>query len=365
MGEVRSLQNNNDPEVDFERICIFYSAINIGYLGMAIAVTFLGFFIHQYSSSMLAWIWVAAVYISYIPRIWLSIQFKRKLDKNEITKNNIKPWENYHFYNSFLPFIIFSAAVFMPYEENEYTGVLFTAFIVTLMIANAVLIYSTSMKVTFLFMNITMVALITRCFLMQELQATVLGVFLVVAYLFLMRLIHRQNKILLENIALKIENRHLSLIDPLTKLWNRRHLDLYINKLISISKRNNEPFSIILLDIDHFKEYNDTHGHNAGDALLIKLANIFIECSRDQDLIIRYGGEEFLVVLPNTNINQAEITADRILARVRASIGVTISAGLAVYANQTSFDQLVQDADAALYSAKRDGRDKYIVATAN
>jgi len=349
--------------VDFERICFFYSASNVGYLGMAIAVSFLGFFISQYSSSTLAWIWVTAVYVSYIPRIWLSIQFRRKLNRQEITKDNIKPWEEYHFYNSFLPFLTFSAAIFMPYEKNEYTGVLFTAFIVTLMIANAVLIYSTSKKVIFLFMNIAMVALIARCFWMQELQATVLGVFLLVAYLFLRRLILMQNRILLENIALKIENKNLSLIDPLTRLWNRRYLNLYTDKLINITKRNNEPFSIILLDIDYFKEYNDTHGHNAGDALLSKLADIFMECSRDQDLVVRHGGEEFLFILPNTNIQQAEITADRILAKVRASIGITISAGLATYDHQMSFDQLVHAADTALYEAKRNGRDKYIVAT--
>lgn len=359
-----SLENGDNLELDFERICFLYSASNIGYLGMLIAVSFLAYFVGQLSSFNLAATWMIIVCLSYLPRVVLSIVFNRKLKNDEIKKYNVRRWEKYHFYSSILPFTSFSAVVFFPYGDDAFTGVLFSAFIMIAVMANGFLLYSTSKSIILLFINIAFLFLVARCFWEQDIQFTTLGSFLVITYFFMRRLIFRQSRIILENISLKIENKNQSLTDPLTKLWNRRRLDLYIDKLINISRRNNEPFSIIFLDIDHFKRYNDTHGHNAGDALLIKLADIFIECSRDQDLIIRYGGEEFLIVLPNTNIKQAEIIAERILERIRGSTDVTISAGLATYSDHISFDKLIHEADEALYNAKKTGRNKYTVATA-
>jgi len=180
-----------------------------------------------------------------------------------------------------------------------------------------------------------------------------------------MRLAHKQNKVLIENISLRIESKNQSLIDPLTKLWNRRRLYLFIEKLIPTAQRSGEPFIVIMLDIDHFKEFNDTHGHNAGDDLLVAISGILLRCSRSQDLVIRYGGEEFMMVLPSTNIEQASILAERIHTTVNKNTDVTISAGVAVYSDKMDFKQLVQQADNALYAAKEDGRDKFIVAGAH
>ena len=151
-------------------------------------------------------------------------------------------------------------------------------------------------------------------------------------------------------------------MDPLTKLGNRRRLYLYIDKLIPTSRRSDEPFSIIIADIDNFKQYNDTHGHNAGDDLLVAVAKRILESTRDQDLVVRYGGEEFMVVLPLTNIEQAKILAKRMCATVKADTAVTISAGLAVYSINMDFAQLVHEADEALYGAKDAGRDNFKVA---
>lgn len=131
--------------------------------------------------------------------------------------------------------------------------------------------------------------------------------------------------------------------------------------LVPVSRRRGEPFTIILLDVDHFKQYNDTHGHSAGDELLVKLGQILNECSRDQDLVVRYGGEEFMLVLPSTNAEDARILANRISGAVREKTDVTISAGLAMQTTDSELDDLIQQADDKLYSAKMSGRDAVVV----
>ena len=241
-------------------------------------------------------------------------------------------------------------------------SVLFCAVIFMLLISGGILAHSTSKGLVMVFINITLLSLIVKFFLMEDLIFTILACYIIIAYILLMRLLLKLNKLLVENISLKIESKNQSLMDPLTRLWNRRRLYLYIEKLIPASHRSGEPFSMIMLDIDHFKIFNDTHGHNEGDDLLVEVSRILLKCSRDQDLVVRYGGEEFMVVLPSTNIEQAKIIAERINTTVKKNTDVTISAGLAVYSDKMDFNQLVQQADDALYIAKEDGRDRFVVA---
>ena len=358
-------KDKTNPELDFERICILYANAKLGYFGIFLSLFFLGFIVSRLVSPKIALAWMVAVLLAYIPRLLLSIRFKRKLEKKEITPENIGPWEHYFFLNTFLPFTCFTTVVFLPYKENTFVGILFCAVTILSMIAGGSMAYSTSKKLILLFMNLTLLSLIARCFWMQDILFMALAGYLITGYVILTKLIFKQNKTLLENIALKIENRNQSFIDPLTKLWNRRRLYLFTDKMVQLSKRSGEPFSLIILDIDHFKQYNDTHGHNAGDKILIKISKILLDCSREQDLVVRYGGEEFMVVLPNTNINQTKIIAERIHTNVRKITDVTISAGLAQYTDQLNFDHLVQQADEALYAAKNNGRDRFTLATAS
>ena len=354
--------NNNNLELEFERINIFYVNSSFAYLGSAISVLFLGFIVYKYASPNMAFLWVLAVFVSFLPRIITSIIFKRKLNNHEITPNNISPWERYYILNSIFPFLCFASVIFIPYQENTFISILFCTVIILSMVSGGVLTYSTSTGVMMLHINISMLSLIAKYFWMQNIIFTVLGCYLIIAYILLMRLAKKHNKAFIENISLKIESKNQSLIDPLTKLWNRRRLYLFIEKLIPASRRSGEPFSIIMLDIDHFKKFNDTHGHNAGDDLLVEVSGILLKCSREQDLVVRYGGEEFIVVLPSTNIEQAKVIAERIHASIKENTDVTISAGLAIYSDQMDFEKLVKQADKALYAAKEDGRNRFIVA---
>lgn len=140
------------------------------------------------------------------------------------------------------------------------------------LISGSILSYSTSLPVIFLFMSASMLPLITKAFWMQEPQFNALGLLLVIAYLILSALIPRQNRLLVENIILRIENEHQSLTDPLTELGNRRRLYLLVETLLPSSLRRKDPFSVVMLDIDNFKLYNDKFGHSAGDDLLVTIS---------------------------------------------------------------------------------------------
>jgi diguanylate cyclase (GGDEF)-like protein len=355
-------KEETNPELDFERINILYENTNVGYFGIAAGVLFFGYMIDQLASIQVAYPWMIAVGIAYIPRIIISVTFSRKMKAREITFENVKPWENYFFYSSIIPFLCFSSAVFIPFEQNEFIALLYYAVIVMTLISGGILSYSTSLPAIFLFMNASMLPLIVKTFWIQEALFNALGLLLLIAYLLISRLIPRQNKLLVENIALRIENEHQSLTDPLTKLGNRRRLYLLIETLVPSSLRRKDPFSIVLLDIDNFKLFNDEFGHSAGDELLVEVSDLLKDCSRDQDLVVRYGGEEFLLVLPSTTLEAAQILVERIRRAIKAKTAVTLSGGIATHCEQLSFEQLIEKADQCLYAAKHEGKDRFVFA---
>jgi diguanylate cyclase (GGDEF) domain len=168
----------------------------------------------------------------------------------------------------------------------------------------------------------------------------------------------RQLGMALENIRLYEEARTLSLHDPLTGLANRRYLDISYDNLVARSKRHSQPFSLMLLDIDHFKLYNDTHGHNQGDRILMQVADILRSSIRCTDLAVRYGGEEFLLLISDSKADATYELAQRIRQQVIREIGITISIGISDYHADDLLETLIQKADTALYYAKSQGRDR-------
>lgn len=163
-----------------------------------------------------------------------------------------------------------------------------------------------------------------------------------------------------ENARLHAEVRSLSLTDPLVRLPNRRHLDLFLQTEFGAAQRG-RPLCVVLFDLDRFKDYNDTHGHYAGDQALLRFAAILTHGTRSMNLAARYGGEEFVAVLSQSTPDGAYIYADRIRAAVENEFEgkLTVSAGLAGYddAYATPAD-MISAADAALYRAKQAGRNR-------
>jgi len=156
--------------------------------------------------------------------------------------------------------------------------------------------------------------------------------------------------------------------DPLTNLYNRRHFSEIIGSLFSMSRRGNNPLSILIIDIDDFKNINDTHGHHIGDFVIKSLANIFINTIRKSDIAIRYGGEEFLLLLTNTNEDNAKIIAEKLRKQVEDTtlntknaidLKFTISIGVStVKKGDVTIDTATENADKALYIAKRSGKNQ-------
>jgi diguanylate cyclase (GGDEF)-like protein len=159
---------------------------------------------------------------------------------------------------------------------------------------------------------------------------------------------------------LVVSVRHLADRDGLTGLANRRRLETDLARELSRSRRTRTPISLLMLDLDRFKEFNDEMGHLQGDAHLRRAAVLWLAELRDTDLLVRYGGEEFAAILPDTGSADARTTADRL--REATPHGQTSSAGVATWDGREDMASLIGRADAALYEAKVAGRDRVVVA---
>ena len=162
--------------------------------------------------------------------------------------------------------------------------------------------------------------------------------------------------------------------DPLTSLYNRRYFEEEVKKQIIKAKTTNLPYSILMLDADHFKKVNDTYGHKVGDKVLIELATRAEKALRDKDIVARYGGEEFIIFLPEINVIQAEKVADRLRQSISTivvysddnqEVRFTVSVGVSSSDISDNVDTLVKTADEALYRAKQNGRNRVEVFTKN
>lgn len=163
--------------------------------------------------------------------------------------------------------------------------------------------------------------------------------------------------------AANTELRRLATTDPLTGVWNRRHFQEVAQRAIAESRRYGTTLSVLVIDLDHFKRVNDSFGHQVGDDTLVAVSERLMRELREVDVLSRWGGEEFLVLLPQCGLDDAAALADR-LRRVLAGspllddVTVTASIGITAYVADDDLDSLVKRADDAVFAAKADGRDR-------
>jgi diguanylate cyclase (GGDEF)-like protein len=172
----------------------------------------------------------------------------------------------------------------------------------------------------------------------------------------------QQVSVALDNRSLQFANR----VDPLTRLYNRGYMSDRMREEMLRTSRTNRPFTLLLLDIDHFKNVNDTYGHQAGDEILVALSLLLKRSCRASDAICRYGGEEIALILVDTPLPGAKTFAENIRKTIESepftipdgkTIRITASMGLAEFPSQAGgMQELVKHADDALYKAKREGR---------
>jgi diguanylate cyclase (GGDEF)-like protein len=182
-----------------------------------------------------------------------------------------------------------------------------------------------------------------------------------------------------ENIALALANLQLreelhaqSIRDPLTGLFNRRYLEESLKQLLHFARRKKQPLGMIMLDVDYFKRFNDTYGHDAGDLVLQKIAAYLQNNIRGSDIACRYGGEEMIIILPEASLENTRQRAEQLRAGIKGlkirhnnqSLDkITVSLGVSAYPeNGNSSQELFEAADSALYQAKAQGRDRVITA---
>lgn len=158
----------------------------------------------------------------------------------------------------------------------------------------------------------------------------------------------------------------LSAIDPLTEVYNHRYFQQRLNEEIARAERNKSPLALIFVDVDHFKEYNDQNGHVMGDQALKKTAAFLDEVTRVHDVVCRYGGDEFVIILPECDAINAAVISERLVnsfnlldlpGRMSSNVNLTLSMGVSDYPNYSlDMEELIHQADRALYMAKEAGR---------
>ena len=188
----------------------------------------------------------------------------------------------------------------------------------------------------------------------------------------LLTMIAVQASLIIENIHLSEKTKLLSITDGLTNLFNHRHFHEKITQELNDAKKNNSPLSLVMADVDYFKEYNDLNGHPAGDEVLRQVAKIFMDGTKGSDTVARYGGDEFVFIFPNTLKKNAFRLCQRLNKKIKnfkfvkekeqPNKDLTVSMGVATFPDDASTaEALIKKADTALYHAKEQGKDRVAI----
>lgn len=349
-------------KLEFERINDFFSKTKGVYAGTTFNVVITSQLIAPFATVKAITIWVISIIVCYIPRIVMTVLFFRSKRAQKLSIDNIQQWEDRTFLYSILPFLAISSIAFMPFEGGIRAGFVVAALSLMSLLVGGVIIYNSSKKVISLYLYICLGCLIVRCLFEGSYYFYTLAVYFLVILVFVRKLVIRQYSLFIEHIETRLQFEKESLTDPLTGLPNRRRLQIFMEKFMPASQRTGHEFQIVMIDIDHFKNYNDAHGHILGDKLLRDFARLVKKKIRSSDLFVRYGGEEFALIL---TANSPEISLPflaELMLNIEKKLGITVSAGIASSKMSEDFKQLLKLADGALYQSKQQGRNQITIA---
>lgn len=257
---------------------------------------------------------------------------------------------------SIFPFVLF---IFFPYI-HRWSLLILPAFLIISVypkwnVAILIALFLSTLKYTFVFIRPDFSSKVLFDLMIGTVENYL--IFFTVAYFIIQRA------------QLLKEVQELTLIDQLTGAYNRRYFDLYLEKAIPVGERAELPIQLILLDIDYFKRINDMYGHILGDKVLKQLVEVIKGTIRVSDDLVRLGGEEFAVLVPQTTTEGCVLIAERLRHAVETAnfvykdtkVDVTISIGISKYEKGTSKTHLIEQADMALYQAKKNGRNQVVV----
>lgn len=348
--------------LDFERINDFFSKTKGVYSGLTMNLVITSQLVAPYTTSKAVIYWILTVMICYIPRIIYTFLFFKEKKLQKLNVDNIGLWENRIFIHSFLPFLAYSSIAFMPFEGDVRIGFLVAALSLITLLVGGVIIYSSSKKVANLYLSISLACLIARCLYEGSYHFYLLGVYFLIILIFVSKLVKTKYDNYIDHIETRLRFEKESLTDPLTGLPNRRHMEIFMEKFMPASRSTGHEFQIVMIDIDYFKKYNDTHGHIQGDRILVDLAIIVNEKIHSSDFFVRYGGEEFILILTASGSENSLHFIGGLMYEIEKQLGVTISAGLASSTMSNNYELLLKLADSALYQSKQQGRNQINIA---
>lgn len=254
--------------------------------------------------------------------------------------------------------LIWVSPLFFAYTDKLIVYLLYITMVHMAFVGAGMLGYTASRVSMSIYMLAIILPNLVRYLMLGTDQAHSVALMLFIYMFLVFGIVRRGYKLFDSNVRISIENEILSLNDPLTGLGNRRQMEIYVEQLLASVARHQQVFSLLILDLDHFKEYNDQHGHSKGDELLQRTARILKESVREEDMVIRFGGEEFIVLLPGADVIKAAEVSERVRLNVMHMAGNTISGGIAEHKEGMGFESLLQEADRNLYLAKEKGRNR-------
>ncbi|MFK8011718.1 MAG: GGDEF domain-containing protein [Marinicellaceae bacterium] len=351
-------------QLEFVRINDFFSKTKGIYGGLILNIIITSFLVAPYTSLKAIGYWISALIICYIPRVIYTFQYFKAKKLQELTVDNIQQWENKIFINCFLPFIAYSSLVFLPFEGDARIGFMVAALSLISLLVGGSIIYSSSKKILNLYLFTCFSFLIARCLYEGTYHFYLLGIYFLAILIFISRLINTKYNNFIDHIASRLKFEKESLTDPLTGLPNRRHMEIFMEKFMPASRRTGHEFQVVMIDIDYFKKYNDAHGHIQGDKVLVDLATIVNQNIHQSDFFVRYGGEEFILILTAVNSEKCLPFLKKLMLTIENELGLTVSLGIASSSISDNFKQLISLADKALYTSKQNGRNQLSLAKA-